>query len=658
MSTDPVSRRRRALVTVGVAAPWLAPSALAQTSPGARPAVEEFFKFPLISQVRLAPGGKCLCGVREFKGRRNAVVVDLATRKALIVTNYSDFDVTGLAWVNADRLIYRLFDRSRGSGDQVPSGLLVVNRDGTGAKALSGIDDPRLLPLNSSFEGRVRERGLPTDDIFVSVNSMQARGKFSSDLYRVNTTTGRKTLLTLGGPSDAVEWLPDTNNVVRAAVSSTKGVTRVHLRDNADAPWRTIFEFKAEEVVSQVIPLRFDASGVLHVAANAGADFTAIHRLDPQSARLEAEPLAAIKGFDLNGPLRFTADGSELIGIEYRADRPGVAWVHPKAQALQAQIDQALPATVNALSGAVIEDDGVILVEARSDVDPGRYFIYDKRKKELEQVAVERPWIKPEAMRPTRFYRYAARDGLSIPAQLTLPDTKAPHPLVVLHYGGPWVRAVNYGWDPIVQFLVSRGYAVFMPAPRASTGFGARLYQAGWKQWGLGMQDDVTDGVRALISGGVVDAKRVAIAGASYGGYLAMMALVKEPGLFKCGINWVGVTDPSFMFTVSWTDFNRVDSGRYSLPLLIGDPDGDAEQFKRTSPVARAAEIKQPVLMAYGGLDRRVPLINGEKMRSALKPHNPNVEWIVYPDEGHGWLKLDNNIDFWMRVEKFLAANL
>jgi dipeptidyl aminopeptidase/acylaminoacyl peptidase len=197
-----------------------------------------------------------------------------------------------------------------------------------------------------------------------------------------------------------------------------------------------------------------------------------------------------------------------------------------------------------------------------------------------------------------------------------------------------------------------------MPAPRASTGFGLRHFRSGWKQWGLTMQDDVTDGVRHLISTGVVDPKRVCIAGASYGGYLTMMGLVKEPQLFRCGINWVGVTDPDFMFSVSWTDFNQVDSGRFTMPLLIGDPVKDAEQFKQTSPLRRAAEIKQPVLMVYGALDQRVPIINGDKMREALKPHNNNVEWHVYPDEGHGWLKEENEIDFWTRVEAFLAKNL
>jgi dipeptidyl aminopeptidase/acylaminoacyl peptidase len=263
-------------------------------------------------------------------------------------------------------------------------------------------------------------------------------------------------------------------------------------------------------------------------------------------------------------------------------------------------------------------------------------------------------------MAKTEFFRYTARDGTSIPAQLTIPNSGKgkKNPLVVLHYGGPWVRPIHWHWDPVVQFLASRGYAVFMPAPRGSRGFGFELFKAGWKQWGLAMQDDVTDGVHVLIAQGIVDPERVAIAGASYGGYLTMMGLVKEPKLFRCGINWVGVTDPDLMYSVTWTDFNQAGVAAFSLPTLMGDQKQYAEQFKATSPLRRASEIRQPVMMAYGGQDRRVPMINGELMRDALAKHNKNVEWIVYPGEAHGWRTEEVNFDFWARVETFLSKYL
>jgi dipeptidyl aminopeptidase/acylaminoacyl peptidase len=420
-----------------------------------------------------------------------------------------------------------------------------------------------------------------------------------------------------------------------------------------------VLEFRNEDPEKGVVPLDFDAAGTLYVSAYMGKDLASIHRFDPKSNTVEPEPMASVKDFDLTEGLVFEREG-RLLGVRYEAETAGTYWVDKNWAELQKLIDQSLPGRVNRLAGQLNDKDTPILVFSYSDQEPGRYLLFDQQKRQLAQIAAVRPWIDSKAMAQTDFVRYKARDGLSIPALLTLPRgaEKKNLPLVVMHYGGPWVRAIHWGFDPAVQFLASRGYAVLMPAPRASTGYGLRHFKAGWKQWGLAMQDDVTDGVRWLIAQGTVDPKRVCIAGASYGGYLTMMGLVKEPQLFRCGINWVGVTDPDFMFSVSWTDFNQVDSGRFTMPLLIGDPVKDAEQFKQTSPLRRAAEIKQPVLMVYGALDQRVPIINGDKMREALKPHNNNVEWHVYPDEGHGWLKEENEIDFWTRVEAFLAKNL
>jgi dipeptidyl aminopeptidase/acylaminoacyl peptidase len=656
------SARRRSVVGAGLTVPLWPLGATAQSEARQPPPVRDFFRTPALSGVAFSPDGKFVAGLREVRGRINISVVDLSTRKALFVTGFTDGDVRWVRWVNNQRLLFSMYDRQRGGGDQVGGGLSVINRDATDFRALADrswiTEGQRLMPAQTRFHSLIRDKGQPTEDILVEVPSFQAQGQFSSNLHRLNTSNGRNTLLTVGGPANVVDWVVDRAYVPRAAVSSREGITRVHLRDSEQAPWRVIFEFGPEDVLKSALPLAFDGAGNLYLSANNGADNAAIYRYDVKLGRLEAEPVAALKGFDLKEGLRFNADGSRLLGVDYEADREGTYWIDETLAKWQAQVDQALPNRVNRLR---LPDDTAaapILVGSFSDREPGRYYLFNPQRGALESVAQARPWINVERMRPTQFYRYSARDGLSIPAQLTLPEGSGKFPLVVLHYGGPWVRPIDWAWDPAVQFLASRGYAVFMPAPRASTGFGVGLFKAGWKQWGLAMQDDVTDGVQDLIKRGVVDPKRVCIAGASYGGYLTMMGLAKEPELYKCGINWVGVTDPSFMFTVTWTDFNEVDSGRFTLPLLIGDPQKDAEQFKRTSPVVRAAEIKQPVLMAYGALDRRVPLVNGEKMLAALKPHNKNVEWVVYSDEGHGWLKDDNNIDFWTRVEKFLAANL
>lgn len=662
MKSSSSNLRRRSILAAGFLGPACGSLAWAQNvSAGPSLDVKDFFRVAQLSAPRLSPDGKYIAALREYKGRINVTVVDLATKKPFIVTSFSDADVANLSWVNSQRLIFSLIDRERGSGDQVAGGMFVIDRDGRNFRSLVEraflTEGEKLLPAGTTLLGRVMEHGQPTDDVMVEVPSLQARGRYSSNVHRLNTATGRSTLMTLGGPADTQAWIVDRLNVVRAAISTVADTTSIYLRDSDQAPWRVIFKFGSADPSAEVRPVAFDASGKLYVSAYMGADTAAIYGYNAKTGSLDSDPIVAIKGFDVTGGLRFSPDGARLLGIDYDAERPGTHWIDETLSKIQGQINQALPDRVNHLQTS-LDAEAPILVVSQSDRDPGRFLLFDPKSNKLEQIAQSRPWIPVDRMRPTTFMRYVARDGLSIPAQLTLPAGKGPFPLVVLHYGGPWVRPIDWHWDPHVQFLASRGYAVFMPAPRASTGFGVKLFKAGWKQWGLGMQDDVTDGVQQLIKDGIADPKRICIAGASYGGYLTMMGLAKDPGLYRCGINWVGVTDPSFMFSVTWTDFNRVDSARYTLPLLLGDPEKDAEQFKRTSPVQRAAEIRQPVLLAYGGRDQRVPIINGEKMRAALAPHNKNVEWVVYPDEGHGWLKLESNIDFWTRVEKFLAANM
>ena len=193
---------------------------------------------------------------------------------------------------------------------------------------------------------------------------MQAQGKFSSNLYRLNTATGRNTIMTLGGPGDVQGWVVDRNQVARAAVSSREGVTRVHLRDAEQAPWRVIFEFGPEDILRSVTPLAFDAAGNLYVSAYAGADNAAIYRYNVGAGKLEAEPLAAVKGFDLAGGLRFSADGQRLLGVDYEADREGTYWVDDKIAKWQASVDKVLPDRVNRLVSVVEDDLGLPLHRA------------------------------------------------------------------------------------------------------------------------------------------------------------------------------------------------------------------------------------------------------------------------------------------------------
>lgn len=663
-----LSTSRRRLLAAASLTPLAFADVSAQTTPAvAPPPLDTFFRDPALRGLVLSPTGTHIAGIRPVNGRENVVVFDLAARKSLIITNFRDSDVADVKWVNGDWLVLGVYDRSRGSGDQMFSGLHSIQRDANGFRSLaersSLSDGGRLLPWGSKMLSQVRDaEGQLTDEIIVETPRWQGRGRFEVRLYRVNVANGHFSPLDLrGSPRNVTDFVLDSQGLPRAALAVDEdGRSSLFVRDDAQAPWRVIASYAADESGAAMAPIKFDKQGRLYVTANAGSDFQGIYTLDLKTGKLDPEPVVAVKGFDLGSNLVFRRDGDGLLGVHLEADRPLTVWFDEARRRTQAAVDQALPGMHNRLQFAGDDPTGKapVLVSSSSDTDPGRFYLFDRETSRLASIGASRPWVKPEQMRPWRFFRYDTPDGLSIPAMVMTPSGEGPFPLVVLHYGGPWVRPIHHGWDENVQFLVSRGYAVFMPAPRGSTGFGYKLFRAGWKQWGLGMQDDVTVGVRSLIAERIADPKRVALVGASYGGYLTMMGLVKEPDLFRCGVDWVGVTDPGFMFSVTWSDFSRADSGRFRLDLLLGDPDKDKELFERTSPLKRAAEIKQPVLMAYGGLDKRVPIIHGERMRDALKAHNPNVEWVVYPDEGHGWLRLENKLDFWGRVERFLQKNL
>jgi dipeptidyl aminopeptidase/acylaminoacyl peptidase len=300
-----------------------------------------------------------------------------------------------------------------------------------------------------------------------------------------------------------------------------------------------------------------------------------------------------------------------------------------------------------------------VLVQAEADVQPMLTFLYNTETRKLTRVGASLPRIDPRQMSRTEFVHYPARDGLQIPAYLTLPkgQPKTGLPLIVLVHGGPFVRGSKWQWDPEVQFLASRGYAVLQPEFRGSTGYGSKLFSAGFKQWGQAMQDDLADGARWAIAQGTADPKRICIAGASYGGYAVLMGLKKNPELFRCGVNWVGVTDIQLLFSSTWSDISG-EAKKYDMKELIGNPMADAAVFKANSPVEQAASIKQAVLLAYGAWDTRVPVVHGRRFLDAVKPYNPGVEWVVYEKEGHGWAHQDTKLDFWGRVERFLARNL
>lgn len=654
----------RLLLALALALAWQPVMAQTAAPPAATP-MDEFFKLPQFGGAALNPGkngNTHLAFLREIKGRTNLVVMDLATKALTNVAGYDAADVIDFRWINSERLFYRVADLRVGVGDSSKYGVFAINRDGSMSYTLSeGLasftgtvgSGTRGLPARADFHSRVRS-GDPNDFIAVQV----ATSPFRTSLVRVNSRNGTRTAIEAAGVNNVVEWALDANDVARAVLTLDKTVYALHVRSGPGEPWRKVHEadLTAGDGFS---PLTFDRNGTLYLAGRTrDRDTKAIYRFDWAKGAPEPEPVISLKNYDIEGGLIFDrTDGATLQGVHYEADQPGTHWLDPGWKALQDTVDASLKGRANRLAGDL---QGFVLVQSVSDTSPGRSYLLDTKAKRLQLLGTRMPGIDEKLQASSEVIRYAARDGLVIPALLTLPRGAAPKalPLVVLAHGGPWVRGLSWAWERDRQFLASRGYAVLEPDFRGSTGHGWKLFRAGWKQWGLAMQDDLADGVADLAKKGIVDPARVCIAGASYGGYAVVMGLIRHPEVYKCGISWVGVTDIDLLYSVGWGDTAGSDAAKFGMPILAADPDKDREQIKATSAIEQAARLKAPLIIAYGREDVRVPFEHGTRLRDALKPHNSQVQYIEYPGEGHGWRLLETNRDFWTRAEKLLRDTI
>jgi dipeptidyl aminopeptidase/acylaminoacyl peptidase len=292
-------------------------------------------------------------------------------------------------------------------------------------------------------------------------------------------------------------------------------------------------------------------------------------------------------------------------------------------------------------------------------VDPGTFMLFNTQTGKFTMLGASMRGIDSKQMAHTELHRYKARDGMEIPAWLTLPRKPSQKnlPLIVLVHGGPGIRGGNWEWDAGVQFLASRGYAVLQPEFRGSEGFGFRHFAAGWKQWGLAMQTDLSDAARWAVAKGIADPARICIGGSGYGGYATLMGLITEPDLFRCGFEWGGITDINMMFEFSTSNLTTTFKN-YTMKVTVGDPEKDSAQIKATSPLLLAGKLKQPLLIGHGGADRLVPIDHGIKFKNEASKTNADLEWVEYTQETDRIGAIKNRVDYWTRVEKFLDKNI
>ena len=631
----------------------------------APPPIDHYTRPALIEDVVLSPSGKRLAFLFVApNGRRQMGVMDLMPMgKPRLAYGYDDLDILRARWVNENRLVFEAYEEGAVVRENA-AGVFAVDHDGSGYRPLIV-----WRWRNDETESRIRSKVLTygwflhstvddgSDDVFVYRVVTDNAGEHESNrLARLNTSTGDVKRLSAGMPEHATSWVLDHRREPRVLGAHRKDRHEIYWRSPGSDEWQRLENFdiyKFEGFTPELI----DADGTLYVTT--GAPHTRLHAYDPRNRKLDPEPALAVKGFDLDPSFEIDSGTRRLVGVHFRTDRPMSYWFDDRLDQLQRGLDKVLPGRINRIHCGRCETSGTVVVHSSSDRDPGRYYLLHRDTARMQPIESARPWIDEKSQGRRTFHRIQTRDGLSMPVYVTHPagssDTDAL-PAVVLVHGGPFVRGADLRWNAQAQFLASRGYRVIEPEYRGSTGYGFDHFRAGWKQWGLAMQDDLADAVQWAATQRLVDPRRVCIMGGSYGGYAALMGPIRHPAQYRCAISFAGVTDLELLHDLRWSDMSGAFRD-HGFAELVGDPVKDQALLRASSPLRRVAEIKVPVLLAHGDRDRRVPIEHARQFVSAARSAGVPIEHVYYED-GHGWFKQANQIDFYTRVEKFLAKSL
>ena len=652
----------RSIARVGLCVGLLAVGASGVAAVGV-PSVEDFFRKPAYGRPELSPNARYLAVIAPVGEHLGVGVIDLDSKKVTTMKAPSDADAIRVNWLNDNRLVVAIGDLNRATGDPpTPRGYVVVNRDGSDQRLLGGYNRVRIDSTVRTGEFkrpwsvsviRPIER---TNDLLVTALDRDIK---SRDVYRYDNETGRAKLLSFESPGYVTRWVVDFDNVPRAAVTDDIDDDKEtwYVRKTADSPWIRMEETHVGDLTSG--PMQFDASGkILYVwARRDGDDRASIYEYTVDTGAWKK--VVSHPHRDIDVYTAFFIDDyvdRKVLGLYYVDDRPTVAWFDPAYERVQKGVDAALPGTVNFLH----RRGDRWIVTSFSDRDPGEAYLLDGKTMKMEKLFSYEPQIDPTAMAPARWVRYPARDGLTIPALLTVPNSAhgKPVPLVVDIHGGPNVEASAWGYHPEAQFFASRGYAVLEPQFRGTAGFGWKFEAAGFRHWGDTMQNDLADGVKWAVAEGIADRSRVCFYGASYGGYASAWGSIANADLIKCAAVYVGVTSIDLLFDYAKTDLSRFAEKGQLMVERIGDPKTERARFRSVNPVDNAERVGVPLLLAYGASDQRVPLVHGTKFRDALDKYHKPYEWVVYANEGHGFTKDKDAFDFYGRVERFLAKYL
>ena len=597
--------------------------------------VKDFFRNPDKVAYALSPNGEYLASLQPWEKRLNVFVEKIGSgQPATRVTSAKARDISGYTWKGDNRIVY-----VQDTGGDENFRLYAVGIDGSNPKDLTPFEKVRAQIIDRL------ERN--DNEILVGLNKRDAR---IQDVYRINVNTGEMKMIA-ENPGNYTGWATDWDGNLRIAIT-TDGVNNTFMfRNTEEEKFAPVITTTFRETIS---PLLFTADNKqLYVATNIGRDKTAIVKYDVENKK-ELEKIYEHPDVDVSN-LMSSRKRRAILGVSYNTDKTHYYFIDKQRAALQKDLEGRLPGYEVRLAGCNREEDKC-LVRTFTDRSLGAYYFYDLKSKNFRKLSDVSPWLNDKDLASMKPIKYQSRDGLTINGYLTLPKGVAPRnlPVVVNPHGGPWYRD-SWGYNPEVQFLANRGYAVLQMNFRGSTGYGRKFWEASFKQWGKTMQNDITDGVQWLIKQGIADPKRVGIYGGSYGGYATLAALTFTPDLYAAGVDYVGVSNIfTFIkaFPPYWKPYLEM------VYEMVGHPEKDKDLLTAASPFFHSKNIKAPLLIAQGANDPRVNKAESDQMVEALKARGIEVPYIVKANEGHGFSNEENRFEFYRAMEEFLGKHL
>ncbi len=634
---------RRGALGAAAVAPWLANAAFGQVKP---PTVEELTRPAMNRDAALSRDGKRIALLHELRegGRRLAYVSlisadDLAAPAVRVIIG--NYDVEDIRWANDDRLLISVMMERE--VDYVPTGtrfgatyntsvrrMLSVGLDGSPPAMMFNDRDFLLTNFNLTYICDM----LPDDPRRILMRAWEPEGQ-SRALYSVDVYTGEATFVERGGPSTDDWSIQDGKPLLRWDYNArgTGGV--LYGRAPGDTAWKAIRDIQRYDGFNrpefEVVGATEEAGVFLAVQRSEGEDMASLRPFDIRTMTF-GEPIASRPDRDTEGA--FTDERGRFVAAISTDDRVVYTFADKTLGAHFRGIEAFFDKTCNVRIYSMNTDRTRFLARISGPRMPEAFYFYDLPGRRLEPVAMAKPWLKEEALAPVEMLDVRTRDGATFRAYLTTPLASGPRPLVVMPHGGPVARD-TYDFDLFAQAFAAQGWLVLQPNFRGSGGYGRAFAVAGHGRWGDRMQEDVEDAVAQVLATGRADPKLVAIWGASYGGYAALMGAVRRPELYRAAVSVAGVSDLPEMLADQRRDGEN--SPYYKLWVArIGDPAKDAEKLAAISPRRRAKDIQAPILLIHGMEDYVVPVDQSKMMASALKGAGKSVELLTLRETGHG----------------------